>query len=544
MIISISLVILASILLSLGSVFAQSGDIKDSFENGIDNYSNHGGQATYTHINNQNQARTGSRALKIISMNSDSKPNSISELTRWFTKINYIDVKPGENYQISVYMKSQGLVDNAKLAISFFESTSGKSWISTQSARKTLTGNTNWTKVVIDIEVPNGAKFMRPEFRLFDKGTLWIDDFTVSVINPTRNNQQQANTNTSAENNQTIKQLITQSSNDPTEIVTRDQPPEDIAVNQPSKSVESADYSINFSQSEVLSAKRVSADLTMRISVPVNCDFSHSKNDDPIVYPNQEGASHSHDFFGDTKVDAFSTVQQILDNGGNTCFPGDDRSAYWVPTVYQNGNKQKASRTKFYYKAGFVDPQSIKNVPTGLRMIAGNANAKSNQSPQVGFWYAAPDLVSSENVPNLSNSTRGKNSMVVANEGDGISLRINFPQCWDGESLYLPNSVHMAYPNRRGKDSFATCPATHPVALPMILMIIDYPNAKGGSGFTLSSGPWYTFHADFVNAWHPDSLQGLIDSCIKTDSRCRVVREGSCRQRGLAANKCAEVRRE
>lgn len=543
----LSILFISSVFLSIflaSNVFAQSSTvINDSFEGSIDLYSNHGSNAVYSQTNSNSESRSGNRSLKIVSNNSDNKPNSISELTRWFTKINGIPVEPGETYQVSTFMKSSGLKDNAKLAVSFFESTKGNSWISTETARKTLSGNTGWVKVTVDVTVPNSAKYMRPEFRLFDKGTLWIDDFMVSkkTENESSNNNNNTSNNTPAQNNNTSNN--TPQNFQPAETITRDTPPEEVAVNQPSKSLESADYSINFAQSQVLSAKKVPANLPMRISIPTNCNFSHSLNDDPIVFPNQEGASHSHDFFGDTELDADSTVQSILDHGGNSCLTPDDRSAYWVPTVFQNGQKQKTQQTKFYYKSGFLDPATIQTMPTGLRIIAGNANAKSNQSPQVGFWYAAPDLVSSENVPDLSNSTRGKKNMVTAKPGDGISLRINFPQCWDGENLYLPNSVHMSYPQSRKGSNYAKCPSTHPVALPMLLMIIDYPNAKGGSEFKLSSGEWYTFHADFVNAWHPDALQGLIDECIKTESRCRVVREASCAQRGIGDRICAEVRK-
>src|SRR5437773_1769395 len=43
----------------------------------------------------------------------------------------------------------------------------------------------------------------------------------------------------------------------------------------------------------------------------VSCPFSHRLPDDPIVYPGQPGASHLHDFFGNTSVDAASTYSQL-----------------------------------------------------------------------------------------------------------------------------------------------------------------------------------------------------------------------------------------
>src|SRR3954454_23956536 len=37
------------------------------------------------------------------------------------------------------------------------------------------------------------------------------------------------------------------------------------------------------------------------------CDYSHQAPDDPIVKPNQPGASHLHQFFGNATTDAAST---------------------------------------------------------------------------------------------------------------------------------------------------------------------------------------------------------------------------------------------
>ena len=74
-------------------------------------------------------------------------------------------------------------------------------------------------------------------------------------------------------------------------------------------------------------------------SVPqfvVECGFSHTAADDPIVYPGQPGASHLHVFFGNTDVDAH-TVAADLPTGGTTCDQPLDRAAYWAPALPWNG---------------------------------------------------------------------------------------------------------------------------------------------------------------------------------------------------------------
>ena len=50
------------------------------------------------------------------------------------------------------------------------------------------------------------------------------------------------------------------------------------------------------------------------------CDFSHRLHEDPIVFPGQPHASHSHDFFGNITADAHSTTESVL-AGGTTCDP-------------------------------------------------------------------------------------------------------------------------------------------------------------------------------------------------------------------------------
>src|SRR4030067_2465812 len=69
-----------------------------------------------------------------------------------------------------------------------------------------------------------------------------------------------------------------------------------------------------------------------------SCNYSHSANDDPIVFPGVPGAAHLHDFIGARNTDADSTPV-TLRLGGTTCTMPDDLSAYWVPARYWNGGR-------------------------------------------------------------------------------------------------------------------------------------------------------------------------------------------------------------
>src|SRR5438270_6799580 len=79
-----------------------------------------------------------------------------------------------------------------------------------------------------------------------------------------------------------------------------------------------------------------------------NCRFSHTADDDPIVYPGQPGKSHPHTFFGNTSTSARSTVASLR-AARTTCKPSADRAAYWVPTLFQNGREVRPRKGQFYY---------------------------------------------------------------------------------------------------------------------------------------------------------------------------------------------------
>lgn len=63
------------------------------------------------------------------------------------------------------------------------------------------------------------------------------------------------------------------------------------------------------------------------------CNAAHVSYDDPIVYPGEPGASHLHQWFGNTAADAFSTYESLRTTGESTCMSPLNRSAYWMPAM-------------------------------------------------------------------------------------------------------------------------------------------------------------------------------------------------------------------
>src|SRR3954464_9849095 len=82
----------------------------------------------------------------------------------------------------------------------------------------------------------------------------------------------------------------------------------------------------------------------------VACHYDHMLPDDPIVFPGKSGMSHSHDFAGAHSTGAASTNASLLDSA-TTCSRPVDHSAYWVPTVYQDGLPVHAREYRAYYRA-------------------------------------------------------------------------------------------------------------------------------------------------------------------------------------------------
>jgi hypothetical protein len=89
-----------------------------------------------------------------------------------------------------------------------------------------------------------------------------------------------------------------------------------------------------------------------------------------------------------------------------------------------------------------------------------------------------------------------------------LELHVNFPDCWDGKHLdSADHHSHMAY------SRAFVCPASHPVKVPLIRLMVRYPIAGGGDVY-LSSGGQLTGHADFINAWDQRFLTKLVDTCF------------------------------
>ena len=239
------------------------------------------------------------------------------------------------------------------------------------------------------------------------------------------------------------------------------------------------------------------------------CLISHHGNDDPIVFPGKPGASHNHTFFGNTTTNASSTAASLAGATTTSCNPREDKSAYWIPTLYQNGQVVDPLEVTVYYGSRLKDPSKTQPFPPGLRMITGDATKQSDPNGN-HFWCAG---IGGE----VGRTANGE--FPVCAPTAHLVRQVTFFDCWDGKHLDSPNHKdHMANGNYLG-----VCPATHPVPIPSVSFVIGYPLSTHTEGIRLSSGTGFSMHADFFNAWDADALAARVRNCLDQGVKCNAA---------------------
>nr|WP_234313827.1 DUF1996 domain-containing protein [Streptomyces sp. NBRC 109706] len=258
-------------------------------------------------------------------------------------------------------------------------------------------------------------------------------------------------------------------------------------------------------ETEQPAAGEVGAEAVYVAEFLAECEFSHRAPDDPIIFPGLPGASHSHSFFGSRATNAHTNLGDLL-NSTSTCDPNIDLSSYWVPTLFVDGQPVEPQSATFYYLGEGVNDAVVAQtqpLPQGLKIVAGDAVATSPEGT-IARWSCLH-----------AGHVNPSQDFVNCPEGTALESYLDFPQCWDGVNLDSPDhKSHMAYPVA------GECPSTHPVPVPKLRQVLRYPVNGDPSRFELASGPGYTMHGDFFNAWPEDEMLRRVEDCIRPVIKC------------------------
>lgn len=233
----------------------------------------------------------------------------------------------------------------------------------------------------------------------------------------------------------------------------------------------------------------------------VHCGLSHVAFDDPIVLPDRPGASHQHQFFGNTAIDSDPDYDRVS-GAPTSCEQQGDTASYWSPTLLDAAGRRidPVAFTAYYRPGDGVDPTEVVAYPPSFMMVGGDARADEPQSESVVAW-------------SCGSGARRDPSPPECNPDSTLRALVTFPDCWDGELLTsFGSGEHVRY-------SDGGCPDSHPVPVPQLTIAIDYPPVDP-EGLSLSSGSTDTMHADFWNVWDQAKLEEEVALCLHRDLVC------------------------
>ena len=266
-------------------------------------------------------------------------------------------------------------------------------------------------------------------------------------------------------------------------------------------------------------------------SFAVGCGWTKNSYDDPILYPGEPGGSmHRHAFYGNVSTNYGSTRPSLL-KAQTHCTDRRDHSAMWVPTFIFKGVERHAFRIRVYY---FPSNFPLTTLPADIQMIGGDVHAMSARANPAVKWSCGGDS------PEVSHPYDCRPFTGNNLRRTGVHAIVNMPFCWDGVRTRSTDETHVIFPDPNDPYPYehpAACPASHPRSIPLVAVRVLLKIQDPCAGRTpcgpyssddrvrlrLSSGPYYTMHADFWNAWHQPRVDDLVDSCLRTRTDCGIL---------------------
>jgi len=274
--------------------------------------------------------------------------------------------------------------------------------------------------------------------------------------------------------------------------------------------IDQAAWNAQLAQFNALVPRPVPANSVRVAEFNASCNYSHSKPDDPIIFPGMPGASHMHSFLGNTSTNAASTTNTLLANAGTTCRPAPDLSAYWIPSLYQNDQVIEPKDVVVYYGSRLTDPSVTKPFPQGFRMIAGDAKLQTpTPAGSVNAFYCAG--------PGGEIGRSADGNWPICASTAVLMFHLVFQDCWDGQHLDSPtHKAHVSY------SYDGTCKGAFPIAIPNLSFLISYPTSGSANGFRLASGMASSMHGDAFFAWDNLAQSQRVKNCLTQKAKCNT----------------------
>lgn len=266
----------------------------------------------------------------------------------------------------------------------------------------------------------------------------------------------------------------------------------------------------------------IQAPLAQAVTQPqyiINCAYTgQTQAVDPIVSPGVSSA-HLHDFIGQPNITSTTAPADLLANRTATnCknqngFTKPDGSAVWAPTLYNRGVVVHPTHVNIYYRCtpfcGQVAP-----LPASTGYVAGDSHAIGDQLITHVKWDCGAN--NSGTTPYTTYPPDCTQYMPGSGGLDGLTVVIMFPMCWSGSLPAGDDTAQFAYP------SGSTCPLGFPTKVERPELHIHYGiwTLAAKTDVTLSSGPYYTLHGDYLDAWDEVPHASIVKTCLNSGSTC------------------------
>ncbi|MBE1590041.1 DUF1996 domain-containing protein [Nonomuraea angiospora] len=249
----------------------------------------------------------------------------------------------------------------------------------------------------------------------------------------------------------------------------------------------------------------------------------HSNTDNLILAPGMsDGAQLRQDYVGNTSTDAFSTNESLA-AADTTCRTGDDRSAYFWPTLRVRGSDDASAAGGDTNNAGTpVQPTSVKleyrgnltsevtAAPRFLRMVSGDARAATN-----GAENARPTFTCTGFTDRLTDK------YPICPSGSDLVRVFDMPSCWDGQNLdSADHRTHLVFPDETG-----ACPSGTE-AVPQLRMTLTYDDVPASGdvpyavdGFASEQNDPSTDHAGAIGVMS-QRLMNTVVRCVNSGKDC------------------------